>query len=115
MPRRIEQINELLRAEIASAIERAAELPEMMVTVTKVDCARELDSAKVWVSVLPDHKAGSALQALRRQQGLIRQLIGKRIAWRKLPRLVFLFDDTEKQAAGLEEIFRRINEEHGQQ
>ncbi|PIT94085.1 ribosome-binding factor A [Candidatus Falkowbacteria bacterium CG10_big_fil_rev_8_21_14_0_10_43_11] len=109
MSRRIEQVNEVLRSEIALAAARDLDLPGMLITVTKVDCARKLDSAKVWVSVLPDNKAGSALRGLRKQQGLIRQAMAKKILWRKLPRLIFLFDDTEKQAAKLEDIFKEIN------
>lgn len=109
MSRRIEQVNEVLRSEIALAIARELDFSGALITVTKADCTRDLNSAKVWVSVLPDNKAGSALQDLRKRQGLIRQAIAKNILWRKLPRLIFLFDDTEKQAAKLEDIFNEIN------
>jgi len=108
MPRRIEQVNELLRAEIALIIERELELPNVMVTVTKVDCARKLDSAKVWVSVLPDNQTGSALQALRRKQGFIRHLLAKKILFRLVPQLNFVFDDTEKKAAEVDNIFSQL-------
>ncbi|MEK7067788.1 MAG: 30S ribosome-binding factor RbfA [Patescibacteria group bacterium] len=109
MPRRIEQVNEVLRKEIALIIERELELPGVMVTVSKVDCARELDSARVWVSVLPDNKAGSALQQLRRQQGFIRHLLAKNILFRRVPQLIFAFDDTAKKAAAVENIFHDLN------
>ena len=109
MSRRIEQVNEVLRSEIALIIEREIELPKVMVTVIKVDCARKLDSAKVWVSVLPDNQTGSALQALRRKQGFIRHLLAKRILFRLVPQLNFIFDDTEKNAAKIDSIFNEIN------
>ena len=104
MSRRIEQINEMLRKEIALIIERELELPGVMVTVVKVDCARELDSARVWVSVLPDNQTGSALRRLRRQQGSIRYLLAKKVLLRRMPQLIFVFDDTEKRAAEVESI-----------
>ena len=110
MPRRIEQVNEMLRAEIALAIARELDFPDTLLTVTKVACARELDEAKVWISVLPDNRAGSAMQALRRGQSLIRQAIGKKISWRRLPRFIFIFDDTEKHAAVIDNIFKEINQ-----
>lgn len=109
MARRIEQVNEVLRQEIALIIERELELPGVMVTIIRVDCARELDSAKVWVSVLPDGQTGSALRQLRRRQGFIRHLLTKKVLWRRMPQLIFIFDDTERKAAAVENIFYNLN------
>ncbi|PIR93369.1 ribosome-binding factor A [Candidatus Falkowbacteria bacterium CG10_big_fil_rev_8_21_14_0_10_43_10] len=107
MPKRIEQINELLRKEIALAIERDVELPDILATVTKVECLPELSEAKVWISILPDNRAGSGLQGLRRQQGLIYNALKKNTVLRRIPKLNFIFDNTEKNVA---EIYKIISD-----
>lgn len=109
MAKRIEQVNELLRKEIAFAIERDIELPEVIATVTRVECSPELKIAKVWISVLPDNRAGSALQSIRQQQGLIYDALKKNTVLRRIPQLAFIFDNTEKDAAEIENILTDIN------
>jgi len=51
MPRRIEQVNDLIREKIAYAIESDLELPNVLVTVARVDCSPDLKDAKVWISI----------------------------------------------------------------
>ena len=104
MSRRIKQVNELLRKEIAMAIERDLELPEILATIAKVECSPDLKDAKVWISVLPDNRAGSALKGIRKQQGLIYDALKKNTVLRRIPRLIFIFDNTEKNAAEIEDI-----------
>jgi len=104
MPKRIEQVNELLRKEISLAITRDLELPDVLVTVTKVDCIPELKEAKVLISVLPDNKAGSTLEKIRKQQGFIYDYLKKKTVLRRIPVLKFIFDDTQKHAAEIEKI-----------
>ncbi len=105
MSKKIEQTNELLRKEIALAINRDVELPEILATVTKIECAPDLKDAKVWVSILPYNKAGSGMNRIRKQQGFIYDALKKNTVLRKIPVLKFIFDDTEKNASELESIF----------
>lgn len=88
-----------MRREIATAIERYVELPEALATVTDVAVSPDLLAAKVRISILPAHKAGSALAAVRRQQGLIYGALKKNTVLRRIPALNFVFDDTHKNAA----------------
>jgi len=104
MPKHIEQVNELLRKETAFSIRRDLELPDVLVTVVKVDCTQDLKEAKVWISVLPDNKAGSTMGKIRKQQGLIYTALKKNTVLRQIPVLEFIFDDTQKHAAEIDEV-----------
>ncbi|MFA5318248.1 MAG: 30S ribosome-binding factor RbfA [Patescibacteria group bacterium] len=104
MSKRIEQVNKLLRKEIALAIERDLELPGVLATVARVDCTPEFKDAKVWISILPDNKAGSAMEKIRKQQSLIYNYLKKNTVLRRIPVLKFIFDDTQKYAAEIENI-----------
>lgn len=100
---RTEQINELLHREIAEAIRREIVAPEVLITVTGVETTADLKEAKVQLSVLPDNRAGSTLEQVRKQQGLIYESLKKKTRLRRIPVLRFVFDDTEKRAAAVRE------------
>ncbi|MDD3285243.1 MAG: 30S ribosome-binding factor RbfA [Patescibacteria group bacterium] len=110
MPK-VEQLNELLHRELAAAINRELELPEVFVTVSYVSCTPDLQHAKVAVSVLPDKMAGTALKKLKASSGKIASGIIKKTRLRKIPRLLWEFDPTEKKAADLEEVFLKIDQD----
>lgn len=112
MSKRIVQVNELLRKELAMIIERELEFPDVLVTVTRVDCSPDLRQAKIWVSVLPDSKMGSVIESLRKQAGFIARLLRTQVVLRSIPRLNFVIDDTEKQAAEIEEVLKEIKREN---
>jgi len=109
MVKRLEQVNELLRKEIAMAIEQLVETPNFLITITRVNCTHDLTKAKVWLSVLPDNKAGTALEIVRRQASLIRNTVKRKITIRNTPQFSFVFDDTEKNATDIENALREIN------
>ena len=107
MPKHIEQVNELLRREAALAIQKDLELPDVLVTVTRIDCTPDLKEAKVFISILPDNKAGSTMEKIRRQKSLIYTALKKKTALRRVPLLEFIFDDTQKHAAEIESVVRK--------
>ncbi|MBD3247725.1 30S ribosome-binding factor RbfA [Candidatus Falkowbacteria bacterium] len=108
---RMDQVNELLHQNIALIVNENIKLENGMITVSYVDCSPDLRSAKVAISVLPDNMAGTALKKLRSSSGLIVSLLSKKIKLKKIPRLAWVFDPTEKNAASLDEIFNEIEKE----
>lgn len=108
---KVEQLNELLHRELASAVNQELEFPEAFITITYVSCNPDLQFAKVIVSVLPDHLAGTALKKLKGASGRLAAAVVKRTRLRKVPRLLWEFDPTERKAAVLEDVFLRIDEE----
>lgn len=108
---KVEQLNELLHRELAVAINRELEFPEVFVTVVGVSCMPDLQFAKVYVSVLPDKLAGTALKKLKGASGRLASAVVKKTRLRKVPRLLWEFDATERKAAVLEDFFLKIDEE----
>lgn len=98
--RRHVRVGEALREVVAEAIERRVDDPRLgFVTVTAVDAAPDLRTAKVFVSVLGDAH-GATLAALSDAAPLLQREIARhlRIMW--TPRLSFIED------TGPEEAFR---------
>ena len=107
---KIAQTNELLHRELATAINQVLEWPEALITIVYVDCSADLQTARIGISVLPDKLAGTALKKLKAASGRFAKLISHNTRLRKAPKLWWEFDDTERRAAELEEVFLKIDE-----
>jgi ribosome-binding factor A len=98
--RRHVRVGEALREVVAEAIERRVDDPRLgFVTVTAVDAAPDLRTAKVFVSVLasaPD----AALGALSDAAPLLQREVARHLRLMWTPRLSFIYD------TGTEEAFR---------
>lgn len=92
-PRRVA---ELIRRELAVLILRTLDDPRThQVTITSVDVAPDLKSARVYFTLL----AGAAgappvLEAFKRAAGHLRRELAARVALRVIPELRFYFDES---------------------
>ncbi len=111
MPRRIEQLNEQLKNELANFIAREIPLENGLITVCYAICSPDLKYAKIAVSVLPEKYAGTALASLRKHSGIISQNLRNKLKIRQIPRFNWVLDTTESKAAEIEKIFKQIKDE----
>lgn len=107
----IEKTNELLRTELGKLITEKAELPDTLITITTVLCSVDLGHADVYISVLPEGHAGSALSALKKLTGTFNKAIQARTRLRHVPRIHWHFDAGEIHASGLEALYKQIEDE----
>jgi ribosome-binding factor A len=105
----IERVNELLLEELANAINKEVGLPDALITVSFVDCDPDLKSARVGISVLPDRLAGTALRVLKSSTSQLTGLIKNRVKLRRIPRLIWEFDATEREAEKIEKLIEEID------
>lgn len=108
--RNINQVNETLKKEIALAVEELVEFPEGLITISWVACDPNFSSAQIAISVLPDGLAGTALAKLKKTSGPIAHALKNRLRFRHIPRLIWSFDPTEKNADTIEKTFEKIKE-----
>lgn len=105
MPRRLEQVNALLRERVAQFLLPHFELPVgTFVTVTKVETAPNLRTAKVFVTVLPESRRGSTLEGLRRLTPELQQHLYRNLTTHTAPVIQFLLDETELEAERTERL-----------
>jgi len=107
---KIPRINELILEELAQAVNREVGLPNALITVTYVDCSKDLKQAKVGFSVLPDNLAGTALRKLSAATSRMIPILRSRLKLRKLPHLVWEFDATEREASKIERLIADLDE-----
>lgn len=108
MSRRIEQLNEQLRGELANLIAKELPLKNSLITVSYVDCSTDLKYAKIGLSVLPDKLGPSVLKKIRKLSGRFSRQLRSKLTIRQIPRFNWTLDRTEKQAAEIEEIINKL-------
>jgi len=109
--RKIERLNEQLKAELASLIVKEAPLPNGLITVSFVDCSTDLKHVKIGISVLPEKYWPSVLKKMNRLSGHFSRILRSKLSIRQIPKFNWLLDTTESQAAKIEEIIKKIKEE----
>jgi len=102
--RRHVRVGEALREVVAEAIERRVDDPRLgFVTVTAVDTAPDLRSAKVFVSVLEQSSEGT-LAALADAAPLLQREVARHLRLMWTPRLTFIADFGQERAFQLDAL-----------
>ncbi|MBU0722409.1 30S ribosome-binding factor RbfA [Patescibacteria group bacterium] len=111
MSRRIEQLNEQLKKELANLIIKKVALNNGLITVCFVNCSTDLKHAKIAISILPDKFGPSVLKKLRKLSSAFNQELKNKLRIRQIPRFRWVLDTTESRAAEIEKVIKQINEE----
>ncbi len=115
---RTERLARVVQREVADLLGgEFHEASQALVTVTGVRVTNDLGIAYVNVSILGEDPARQQI-AFRRLEDLapqVRHALAQRIRHqvRKIPELKFFLDDSQQQAARMEELFERIRAERG--
>ena len=110
--KRLDRVNQLVREEISYLLQRELKDPRLgFVTVTEVDVAKDLRTAKVYVSVLgTEAEWRGSLDALRSARGFIRNWLAPRLRLRSVPDLTFHPDRSMAHAAHIQSVLERLRD-----
>ena len=89
------RINEMVLEELAGIIRGGIKDPRVspMTTVTAVEVAPDLKTAKAYISVLGDEKAlNDTLKGLKNAEGYIRHCLAESVNLRNTPHITFIAD-----------------------
>lgn len=110
MSHRIPQLNELLRQEIGELFVKEMNFsPNVFVTINKVDTAADLSQSKIFVSVLPSTEHEAIIKLLNHRAKHLQYLVAQKVVIRKIPRLIFEFDDSLEKASHIEQLIDKIH------
>jgi len=106
---RSDRVADQIRAEIGQLLSREVHDPGIgFVTVTRVQVTADLQQARIFYTVLGDEKARKATaHALARAASFLRRQIGSRLRLKRVPELLFAYDES---IAGQDRIEQILNE-----
>lgn len=108
--KRIARLNEQLKREIAELVRSEVRDPRVgIVSVTGVEVATDLGSARVFVRALGgDKERAEALEGLRAAAPFLRRALGQMLHVRRIPELRFHEDRSMEQAQRIERILSEV-------
>jgi ribosome-binding factor A len=113
MSQRTDRLDSQIRQELMELLQREMKDPRVgFATITRVETARDLGTARVWVSVLgtPDEQQ-AAVKALTDAAPWLRRQLGDRLTIRHVPQLVIRHDDSIEAGDRVLRLLRELDEE----
>ena len=104
----------MLRQEISQLLSRQIKDPRLnaVVTITQVETASDLRTARVFLSVMGDQETREkALEGIQSAATFLRRELRGRLTLRYTPFLTFVLDDSLENADHLLRLMDRIHEE----
>jgi ribosome-binding factor A len=109
---RVEKVNSLLEREIGKILLKDfAFSPEILVTLTRVDCSSNLIDAKVYISVYPEEKSAGILNALQKSVYSVQHQINRTLRTRPIPKIRFVKETAISKAGKVEELLAQLKKE----
>src|SRR5690625_2469821 len=110
---RANRLSEQIKKEIGEIVNQKLKDPRIgFVTITDVEVTNDLQQAKVFVSILGDEEEKSnSLLGLTKATGFIRTEVGKRIRLRKVPEIMFEYDEALEYGSRIDSILRELNKD----
>jgi ribosome-binding factor A len=108
---RIERLNESIKELLSELILSRIKDPRVgFVTITGVDVARDLATAKVHFSVMGEEEARrESKEGLESAKNFMRKVVGRELKLRLAPDLRFVYDDSLDRSEKIEDALRRIH------
>lgn len=107
MSKRMNRVNELMKREIASIVQREFEWKNGLVTISEVVTTQDLKEAKVFVSVLGGSEKG-VLEKLRSNRAEIQSLVSKRVVLKNTPVLSFRADHSAERGVDMVNLLDEV-------
>ena len=116
MSQRTDRLDSQIRQELMDLLQREMKDPRLgFATITRVETARDLGHARVWVSVLgTDAERARTMDALRVATPWLRRKLGERLSLRHVPELSVREDDSIASGDRVLQILQELDDEAGE-
>ena len=109
MSRRTDRVNELLRREISSVLQRDFEWRGLLVTVNAVEVSQDLKDARVFIGVLGGN-GEKVISRLNGERGSIQGRVMTRVVLKNTPVLRFVSDDSVVRGVDIVNLLDEVAE-----
>ena len=108
--RRLDKVNELMKREISSLIQKEFEWPGTIISILQVEITQDLKEGRVWVGVVGRMAPAQVIDKLNKNKGFIQTTVSKRVILRSTPRLTFKYDNSARHGVDLVNLLDDIEE-----
>jgi ribosome-binding factor A len=110
LSQRTERVADQIRIELSDLFLRELRDPRVqLASVSRVEVARDLGHARIWVSVLgAEEEKREAMAGLERARGFLRSQLARRLNLRVTPILEFELDRGAERLQEISEILERL-------
>lgn len=106
------KIGKLILIEMSTILQKEARFGlGTMITVTIVRVTKDLELAKIYVSIYPEDNAQGVVDSLNKNNWELRKLLSARIRnnLKKMPNVIFYLDDSLQEAQKIEDLLATLN------
>lgn len=113
MSQRTDRLDSQIRAELADLLHREMKDPRVgFATITRVETARDLGTAKIWVSIMgTEAEREQTMKALTDATPWLRRQLGGRLTMRHVPQLLIRHDDSIEAGDRVLRLLRELEDE----
>lgn len=108
MSQRLQRVDELLKREISTVVQKDFEWKGQLVSVNGVEVTKDLREAKVWVGVLGGDPE-PVLDKLTRKHGMIQSKVMRRVKLRNTPVLSFRLDTSAERGVDIINLLEEVD------
>ena len=110
---RAEKVSDLLKKEISLIITNEIKDPRLQnINITAVKVSDDIGIATVFYSIIGEsiHKSDSKIDdsILKKFSGMIRSNLAKKIQIRRIPKIIFRFDESIEYSENIEKLLRNL-------
>lgn len=110
MAYKIERLEKIIEREIGSILLNSKDQRLRFVTITKVHLTGDASIATVFYTVLGNaEQIESTSKNLENAKGFIRSSLGKNLEIRKVPELIFKYDESLEYGKKIDDILKGLN------
>ena len=114
---RIININKEIQRSLSDNLRRVKDprVAEALISITRVETTPDLRYTKVFVSVLQEDKAQSAMAGLKSAAGFLRRQLGSEVRLRCVPEIVWALDDSIVYGAKMLKLINSLEVKHDEE
>lgn len=104
------RVNEEMAKELADILRSVKDyrVTNALISITRVDCTKDLKYAKIYFSCVGKAGAGEVLAGLKSAQGYIRSALATRLNLRQTPELNFIYDESMEHGAHILQLLHEV-------
>lgn len=107
--RRLDKVNELMKREIGSFVQKEFEWPGTIVSILDVEITEDLKEGRVWVGVVGRMHPSQVIEKLSKHRGDIQKAVSRRVILRNTPKLTFKHDNSAQRGVDLVNLLDDID------